>query len=328
MWRAAEVTADRRWEIHLTGAQRRAIAAAATAAAAAGATPATLTAERFPLPTMDAAIRAWSAELASGRGFLLLRGFPVDLLDEHRTELAWCGLGTHLGQPVSQNAAGDVLTHVRDERLPPSAGAVRLYRTRDRQDFHTDGADIIGLLCLHQARRGGESRIVSSWALVNELLATRPELIDALREPVGWDRQGDVPAGERPWFLLAPLSQIDGVARLFYIGWYIRQSQQHPDAPRLSSRQLEAMTELERLANDPIFHLTMEFQPGDVQLLNNGRILHAREAYDDDPDPARRRHLLRLWLAARRFASLEDGLRQGIGFRSQSRTDPRQDDTA
>ena len=61
------------------------------------------------------------------------------------------------------------------------------------------------------------------------------------------------------------------------------------------------MTMLESIANDPSFHLQMDFRPGDVQLLNNGRILHAREAYEDDPDPAERRHLLRLWLAAHDF---------------------------
>lgn len=312
VWRAAEVLADRSWEITLTAAQRATIVAAAHAAGAAGTTLAGLTRDTFPLPGMEADVAAWSAALETGRGFLLLHGFPIDELDEQHTEIAYAGLGAHLGQPVGQNRDGELLTHVRDERLPATAGKVRLYRTRERQDFHTDGADIIGLLCLHQALRGGESKLVSSWALYNELLATRPDLLDALYEPMGFDRQGDVPAGEPPWFLLAPLNDIDGVPRLFYLGWYIRDSQQHADAPRLEPRHLEAMELLERLANDPSFHVEMEFRPGDVQFINNGRILHAREAYDDHPDPAQRRHLLRLWLAAHRFASLEGQLRGGV----------------
>lgn len=69
---------------------------------------------------------------------------------------------------------------------------------------------------------------------------------------------------------------------------------------------------VESIANDPAFHVEMEFQPGDVQLLNNARILHARETYEDSDDPAQRRQLLRLWLAAHRFASVEGGLRGGI----------------
>lgn len=279
---------------------------------AAGATVATVAPDSFELPGWDATIAAWNAALAQGRGFLLLRRFPIDLLDEHETELAYVGLGTHLGTPVSQTSAGELLTHIRDERLPESAGPVRLYRTRARQDFHTDGADVIGLLCLHRARSGGESKLVSSWALHNAMLDTRPDLLDELYATLPWDRQGDVPAGEPRWFPLAPITELGGVPRVFYIGWYLRDSQQHADAPRLTARQLEAMALLESLANDPTFHLEMDFEPGDVQLVNNGRILHAREAYEDDDDPAHRRHLLRLWLAAHRFASLEGSLREGI----------------
>jgi hypothetical protein len=313
VWRTADVATDTSWRLTLDDAQRAAIAAAARAAAADGLTIDTMTVESFPLGAMADAIAGWSELLETGPGFLLLRGFPIDLLDEHEIELAYIGLGCHLGTPVGQNAQSERLTHVRDERLGPGAGKVRLYRTRERQDFHTDGADIIGLLCLQRAASGGESKLVSSWALYNEILATRPDLLDALYEPMGWDRQGDIPAGEPAWFRLAPLNDVDGVPRLFYLGWYIRDSQQHTDAPRLTATQLEAMELLEKLANDPTFHVEMQFEPGDVQFLNNGRILHAREAYEDHADPDRRRHLLRLWLAAHRFTSLEAGLRGGIG---------------
>lgn len=312
VWRTADVLSDRSWEFTLSDAQRREIVDAARAAAENGISATTMRREHFPLTSMAQYLRAWNDELATGRGFLLLHGFPVDLLDEPLTELAYIGLGSHLGRPVGQNKAAELLTHVRDERLPASAGTVRLYRTNARQDFHTDGADIIGLLCLHRAKSGGESKLVSSWAIYNEMLATRPDLLEALYEPVGWDRQGDVPEGAAPWFMLAPIHDLDGVPRVFYLGWYIRDSQQHADAPRLSPAQLEAMALLESLANDPTFHLEMDFQPGDVQFLNNGRILHAREAYEDFPEPDRRRHLLRLWLAAHDFASVDDGLRGGI----------------
>jgi hypothetical protein len=315
VWRTADLTADTSWRVDLDDQQRAAIATATRDAAAREVTIETMTAAQFPLDTMADAVATWSQMLEAGRGFLLLRGFPIDMLDQQQTELAYIGLGCHLGTPVGQNAQGELLTHVRDERLPADAGKVRLYRTRERQDFHTDGADIIGLLCLQRAMRGGESKLVSSWALYNEILDRRPDLLEALHQPMGWDRQGDIPAGEPAWFTLAPLIDVNGVPRLFYLGWYIRDSQQHADAPRLTPAQLEAMELLETLANDPTFHVEMEFQPGDVQFLNNGRILHAREAYDDHPDPDRRRHLLRLWLAAHRFASLEDGLRDGVTSR-------------
>ena len=237
---------------------------------------------------------------------------PDHLLADDEIELAYVGLGLHLGQPVTQNVAGELLTHIRDERLPESGPQVRLYRTRERQDFHTDGADIIGLLCVHSAKSGGESRIVSSGALYNEMLRRRPDLLDVLYRPMYWDRQGDDAAGGQPWFELAPISDLNGTPRVFDIGWYIRDAQRHPDVPRLTGEQCEAMELLESIANDPTFHLEMDFAPGDVQLLNNGKILHSREAYEDEDDPAERRHLLRLWLAAHRFTSVDDGLRGGI----------------
>lgn len=294
VWRTADVTADTSWQIALDEHQRAAIVHAARAASARGVMVDTMTIDEFPLPSLAGPVAEWSRMLETGRGFLLLHDFPIDLLDEHETELAYIGLGCHLGTPVGQNAQGELLTHVRDERLPAGAGKVRLYRTRERQDFHTDGADIIGLLCLHRAERGGESKLASSWALYNEILERRPDLLEALYEPMGWDRQGDIPAGEPAWFRLAPLNDIGGVPRLFYLGWYIRDSQLHDDAPRLTAAQLEAMELLEALANDPGLHVEMDLQPGDVQFLNNGRILHAREAYDDHSEPDRRRHLLRV----------------------------------
>ena len=43
----------------------------------------------------------------------------------------------------------------------------------------------------------------------------------------------------------------------------------------------------------------MEFllQPGDMIFINNLTVLHARSGFENDPDPAKKRLLLRLWLA-------------------------------
>lgn len=303
------------WTIELTDAERRELVAATRAATAVGATTATVTAADFPLPTLGARAVAWSGTLNEGRGFLLLRRFPVDLLDEPETELAYVGLGSHLGATVGQDAQGSLLGHVRDEGVERTDPSVRLYRTRQRQDFHTDGADLVGLLCLQRARSGGESRIASSAAVYNELLRRRPDLVEVLYRPLHWDRNDEQPAGEPPTFELPVFSDLGGTPRVFYIGWYIRDAQRHPGTPPLTDEQAAALDELEAIANDPAFHLEMDFQPGDIQLLNNGRILHAREAYEDHDDPAQRRHLLRLWLAAHHFDAVEELIQGGIPTR-------------
>ena len=315
VWKRDDVERDRSWEHHLTDRQGSEIVASTRVALERGLTAATITSESFGLPGLTDSINGWTQELSRGRGFLLIHGFPhgeLEALGARATELAYVGLGTHIGTPVGQNRSGDLLTHIRDERLPPGPGKVRLYRTRARQEFHTDGADVIGLLCLHRARSGGESRIVSSLAVYNELLRTRPDLLEVLYEPMYWDRQDEEGAGEKPWFVLPPITDLAGVPRVFYIGWYVRDAQRHADVPRLTPAQADALDAIERIANDPAFFLEMDFVPGDIQLLNNGRILHSREAYEDDDDPAERRHLLRLWLAAHSFTSVDDGLRTGI----------------
>jgi hypothetical protein len=246
----------------------------------------------------------------------LLRNFPQDVLTPAATELAYVGLGLQLGNPVSQDAHGTLLGHVRDEGVPRDSPAIRLYRTTERQDFHTDGADLVGLLCLQRAARGGESKIASSYAVYNEMLRLRPDLVDVLYEPLHWDRNDEQPDGEAPYYQLPVFTEVGGTPRIFYIGWYIRDAQRHREVPRLTRDQHDALSLLESIANDPTFHIAMDFRPGDVQFLNNAKILHSREAYEDDDDPARKRHLLRLWLVAHQFASVEDTLRRGIPRRA------------
>jgi hypothetical protein len=311
VWLPTDFADPREWTIELSDEERDEIVEATNGALNAGRTIEHLRVEDFPLPRI--AIRAveWS-ELLSARGFLLLRRFPIDRLDSVAVEIAYLGLGLQLGNPVGQDAQGTLLGHVRDEGVARTEPSVRLYRTRSRQDFHTDGADLVGLLCLQRAASGGESRIASSAAVYNELLRRRPELIEVLYSPFYWDRNDEQSEGEDPFFALPVYNDVNGAPRMFYIGWYIRDAQRHPEAPRLTDSQVEAMELVETIANDRAFHIEMNFQSGDVQLLNNAKILHAREAYEDADDPREQRHLLRLWLTAHHFTSVEGILQSGI----------------
>jgi len=148
VWRPADFADPSEWMATLSDAERCEIVAAARAAVRSGLTAATVRREDFPLPGLAAKLAGWVRELSAGRAFVLIRGFPVDVLSETETELAYVGLGLHLGTPVSQNAAADLLGHVRDTGVVRDSPAVRLYATNQRQDFHCDGSDLVGLLCL------------------------------------------------------------------------------------------------------------------------------------------------------------------------------------
>jgi hypothetical protein len=313
VWRGAEISRENAWIHRLSPEEIRDLDAAVAHARATGKALGALTRDDFPLAALAASVERWLDALESGRGFVLVRGVPVERYGERDATLAYWGLGLHLGAPVSQNAAGDLLGHVRDTGASPADPTVRLYKTREQLGFHTDGADIIGLLCLRPARSGGTSRIASSTAVYNEILRRRPDLVPALFEPFPFDRNGEERPGEPPFFSLPVCREQGGALRTFYIGWYIRGSQRHASAPRLSAAQREVIDLIDEIAEDPAFHLDMEFASGDVQWLKNSVVLHARTEYEDFPEPERKRHLLRLWLTSRRaFADRDAFLNTGI----------------
>lgn len=283
----------------------------------------TITALDFPLPRLAPRLALLREELLHGRGFALLRQLPVQRCSMIECAVLFMGLGAHLGRARSQNALGHVLGHVRDMGLVSSDPNVRLYQTRERQTFHTDSCDIVGLLCLREARSGGDSLLVSALTLYNELRRRRPELAARLLRPMAHDRRGEVPAGQRPYFMIPVLSWHAEALSVFYQRQYIDSAQRFEDAPRLEAADVEALDAFDALAEDVRLHLRMRLAPGDIQFVHNHVLLHDRTAFEDHEEPALRRHLLRLWLAApgarelppafaARYGSLEVGDRGGI----------------
>ena len=310
-WRGSALRESDAWIARLSAADEDEIVALARRLRATGKPREALTLEDADPGRLGDLLRGWREELSRGRGFVLVRGLPLDRLSPDDATLVYWALGLHLGKPVPQNLAGELLTDIRDTGADPNDPSTRLYRTRAEQDFHTDGADIIGLLCLHGARSGGESRIVSSVTVFNEVLRQRPDLAPVLFEDFCWHYFE--PGMEHPIHFVRPICAYRGGGlNTSFIPWYIRRAQELPEVPRMSEAQLEAIEIVERTANDPELYLDMDFLPGDVQLLKNSVILHKRTAYEDFAEPERRRHLVRLWLTAVDFADGDEQLRRGI----------------
>jgi hypothetical protein len=277
----------------------------------------------FPLPTLGPMLDRLREEVINGRGFGLLRGLPVDNRPIAESATAYWGIGTYFGSARSQNAMGHVLGHVRDLGLSSTDPRVRIYQTTERQNFHTDSCDIVGLLCLKAAKSGGLSSLTSSMSIYNVMAVRRPDLLRRLFMPFATDRRGEVPEGKLPWFDIPVYNDHAGYLSVIYSPHYTRSSQRFPDARRLTAEDLEALEMFDRLAEDPELRLDMELQPGDMQFVHNHTTLHDRTAFEDWPEPERKRHLLRLWLAApgarplppayaERYGSVEVGNRGGI----------------
>lgn len=260
-------------------------------------------------------------ELIAGRGFRLVRGLAVDGLSPEQVGVVFSNFGSHLGSPRSQNAAGDLLGHVRNVGADAADPTVRIYQTDRRQTFHTDSSDVVGLLCLETAASGGDSLLVSVATIYNRMLETDPRLAALLFEPIATDRRGEVPAGEQGFFTIPVLSWFDHRLTVMYQRQYIESAQRFDEAPRLTESMIEALDLFDSIANDPEVYLPMTLQVGDMQFVHNHGLLHDRTGFIDKPQSPR--HLLRLWLSipgdrelpevfSQRYGSIEVGNRGGI----------------
>ena len=277
----------------------------------------------FPLPRLKWRLSRLLHQTLEGRGFVLLRGLPVERWGRRLSAIAFLGLGLHLGNLRSQNRYGHLLGHVKDLGLTSQDPNVRIYQTKERQNYHTDSCDVVGLLCLHPAKSGGLSSLVSSVTIFNEMRKRRPDLAQVLFERIETDRRGEIPEGQKPFFCIPVFNWYAGLLSTIYQRSYIESARRFPEVPPLTLEQIEALDLFDQLANDPALSFQMELQTGDVQLVHNHTLLHDRTAFEDWPEPERKRHLLRLWLApekarplppvfAERYGSVLPGQRGGI----------------
>ncbi len=282
-----------------------------------------ITASDVPLPTLAPRLQRILDEVLNGRGFVLIRALPVERWTRREAALAFLAIGVHLGNLRMQNAEGHLLGHVRDMGRSSDDPNTRIYQTRERQTHHTDSCDVVGLLCLQAAKSGGLSSLVSSNTIFNEMRRRRPDLLSVLMEPIETDQRGEVPEGSKPYFNIPVFNYHEQLVSAIYQRQYIESARRFPDVAPLTPLQIEALDLLDQLANDPNLTLMMELQPGDIQLVQNHTILHDRTAFEDYPEPERKRHLLRLWLApptarslpevyAERFGSITPGDRGGV----------------
>ena len=307
-WKRADLENDSSWIYPLSEQEIQDLEMGLRAALATGKSEFELSASDFPVtPLTDKLLKTVMNATQSNYGVCLVKGFPVDrwTAEQMRT-LFWC-MGLRCGVPRPQGKPSHFVSNVRDDGGVYRSGTGRGYNTNSKLDFHSDGSDVVGLMCLQVAKSGGSSLISSSMTAFNELQKVRPDLAEVLQQPFYFGRQGEQAEEEPPYYQASIVGFKNGQFACRHIRNHIIGAQiSFPEVPRLTPLQTEALDMFDALLarEDICFH--MQLEKGDFQFLNNHVNLHARTEYEDFEEPEKRRHLLRLWLSLPQAPALPD----------------------
>ena len=295
-WRGETLSRDTSWLVTLTQAEIADIDRALATAKATGRSMEDIGREDFPLSALRPRLEQTVAELYDGRGFVVLRGLPVERYSDDDVGLIFWGMGRYMGSPLYQNPQGELLGHVYDHGRTYGNIDVRGYETNAYLPYHTDAGDMVGLLCLRRSLEGGLSSIVSSVTVHNEILANHPEYLGLLyngfyyiRREAALTERG---VSDKP---IPVFGARDGVISCRYIRNQINAGAVKRGVP-LTTLEQAALDYLDACTRRPDLRLDMDLEPGDIQLINNYTILHSRTGFVDGPEPHQKRHMLRLWL--------------------------------
>lgn len=259
-----------------------------------------ITREMFSHPCLDDTLSQIFGEISEGRGFVVLRGVPVDRYDVADIERIYWGIGSHFGFGHSQSARGDLMGHVFDETKPGERQSARGYLSRRNLALHTDLSEIVGLMCVRRAKRGGESVFVSASAVYNTVLAEHPEFMPVYLKGFPYHRRGEEAPDAEPItpYDIPIFSAANDVFSCFYVRGIFEVGLR--DLQReLTPLEAEALEYLDAVLNRDDVCLHIQLEPGDAAFTNNRTVLHARTEFEDWDESAQKRLLLRLWLKSR-----------------------------
>ena len=255
----------------------------------------------MPLGTLDNAIKSIREEVATGRGFVVIRGLPAEKYTLDELAMIYWGLGSHFGRAMPQSYLGDYIGTIMDmSDEQPDRRLRRGYHSGGAQLVHTDACDIVSMLSIRVAKQGGEARLASAHAVHNLMLEHAPGLLQAFYD--GFLLRGtdnDAAAAGRPAFYgyrVPAYAYTDGWLNCSFVRGYVDRAVTAGDAT-LSPVEQAALETFAALSNHPDVCLDTLLLPGDMQFVNNRTMLHGRAFFEDHPEKERRRHLLRLWLS-------------------------------
>ncbi len=298
-WKAIDMVDYRRWMIELDSEQVDEIDRALYAVLDAGIPIETLARGDFAVPAFDAVVPEIHERLENGRGVVVLRGLPAERYSRAQLRLIFWALGLHLGTAVSQSSTGELMVDLCKIGDDAHRCACDGRPQCQGLDFRTDSADVVASLVTRAAKSGGLSVICSALAIRDVIASIRPDLLEVLYQPFWWSWKGRQGDGEQPYYAQPIYTENGGrfSSRIDSSDIVAAYEEFANELQPLAECQIEALTLVDTLANDARFQLSMMFEPGDIQLLNNHVVYHARTGFENYGGEARKHHLLRMWLS-------------------------------
>lgn len=322
-WKAADVQADDSWKYRLTETDIAELDAALKGVEARGLGSGEFGKEDFPLPGLEAKLHDIDHQIREGRGFVLIKGFPVDDYSMDQVKAMYWGLGQYFGTVIPHNVKGDLMAPVVDQGLKADDPNRRNNTTNNPLDPHTDLADVVTLLCMEQAAEGGMSGLASAVQIHNEILANHPEYLEVLYRGFYHDFRGYGPTGDPNEVTATPIPVFE------YHNGRVSMAFAKAIIERGAAKRGVPLTELEQAAIDYVHELAlrddmradMMLEKGDIQMINNYITIHSRTNYIDHED-GRKRYLLRMWINQPDSVQLSEGfaalVRRGIPAQQKS----------
>lgn len=306
VWLADDLHADPAWQYTLTQQEVDELAAATARVRDRRLSVGKFTREDFPLPKLAARINALVNEVENGRGVALLRGVPVDHYSPSDLRLMYWGYGVHTGNVISQNSKGQRLAEVTDHGNDYAKPNTRGFSTNAELFPHVDTSDMTTLLCVRRAYQGGESRVVSTTAVYNTLLAEHPEYLEVLYKGFHNDLRGEGPTGSVEELTHRPVpvySYHDGRVSCSFNLRMIEGAAKKKKVP-LTPLQRDAVDCVREISLRDSHGFRFMLQPGDIQMVSNHSAFHARSDFIDHDESNKKRCLLRLWVNVHNGRSL------------------------
>jgi hypothetical protein len=280
----------------LAGAEIDALQAVTARIAAAGTPLTRIVRDQFRHPLLDPLLVRLSHELRWGAGLTLIGGVPLERFTLDELRILYWGIAAWFGRAESQNIDGELMGEVR---VRPTKIAYRAYSIPGPLPFHSDRIDILTLFCIRKALSGGANQFVSSLAVYERLKREAPQHLPILERGFYFHRNGEqAPGDPAPTPYRIPVfARQDGLLSCLFSANALVSHQKEFFADLLTADEEAALVALRAVIDDPVMHIRVQLEPGEMVFINNYEVAHSREDFTDAEQEDRKRFLLRLWLS-------------------------------